>query len=470
MKDLQAIFKALNTSEINWIRHVLNYKNGNTKQNKKLLLFNLLVEQNNISDAKASQLIYKRKPGSAYSHLKKRLKEDIFKYVSSCPNHESSLNINESAPDIKCHELLVKIRWILDKGLNNQAKELIESALNFALKYELIPALVYLNEILLSHKLKPIGNVNNYLTEYIKIITLRVQIKNEMDKLSIHHQEEAPVNLKKTWYHFEVKTIRQEINLRNFDSALHKALTVLQQISKYTALDFPAMKAETGLLLAHIYICLSNSYQAEKYARFALKFLDKQQSDIAREILFFSYFRAPKISALEQLLTGEKDQNASKWSLYKAFFLHMQGKYKESISMLQNEKSVWGDKSTTVIGYKLLEIMNLLDLREYDWFELRLDTFRKLLKRFPISHYKRFHSVFYLLKKLSALSYQIEELVVHEVEIILALKEEREELYWNPLGPEVIRFENWLIKKLQNTRNLGYRNNFLLEGHKAIIN
>ncbi|NJM15271.1 MAG: hypothetical protein HC896_07740 [Bacteroidales bacterium] len=169
MKNLLNLFHSLKTSEVNWIAHMLSFKAGPAKQNKKLQLFNLLQHNSPLSDQKACELIYHKKPDSAFSHLKKRLQDDIISYASLYQANKAT----KANPEARCQELLVKTKWSLDRGLYDHAAELIDATTAIARQYELIPILINLYEIVRVHKLQPAFNVIDYLNEYVKIISNR---------------------------------------------------------------------------------------------------------------------------------------------------------------------------------------------------------------------------------------------------------------------------------------------------------
>ena len=78
MEKLQRLINSLKPSEIQLIEDFYKAKyNGNTADNKRLQLFQLIAKGKVSSNEEAAQLLYHQKRNSALSHLKKRV-EEIF--------------------------------------------------------------------------------------------------------------------------------------------------------------------------------------------------------------------------------------------------------------------------------------------------------------------------------------------------------------------------------------------------------
>ncbi|NJM15272.1 MAG: hypothetical protein HC896_07745 [Bacteroidales bacterium] len=188
--------------------------------------------------------------------------------------------------------------------------------------------------------------------------------------------------------------VRQCFANRDYLPALEKALEVFEQVIGEKSLNIPRTKAETAMVLAQLYLCLHEPFLAECYARFALNCVSNGQKEAVYELLFFCNFKTLNTEALMELVALNRHVNdpaqACKWTLFEAACLHQQGKYRESLHTLQNERGTWGDKSGIAVAHKMLELMNLIDLHQYEWIELRLDALRKLLKRFWNRHTKGF--------------------------------------------------------------------------------
>jgi tetratricopeptide (TPR) repeat protein len=371
----------------------------------------------------------------------------VLRYASIF-QHIENINIQSASPNSKCHELLIRIKWSLEKGLNEQAWELIDMVVDIAEKFELMPTLIYLNELLLSHGLGPLDNVDGYIHEYMKILAERAG-SNTLTK-EIHGKRNAEtIETSTAWYYREKRELLNAYTRYEYSFALQKALLLREKVDSLNALNVTSIKVESYLMLAKIYVCISETEMAVNYLKLAKHHSLPEYNDIINELLFYCYLRSKNEMALENLLKHAPYTTSRKysirWKLYKAGFLYLKGEFKESINLLQNERGIWGDRSGIVIGYKLLEIMNLILIKDYDWFELKLDTFRKLLQRFPDTGFKRFHVILYLLKKISGSNYATEQLVKTEKDIINALQSGKGEYHWNPLGPEIIRFDEWLL-------------------------
>jgi len=452
MKDLFLLYSKLKTAEINWILHILSFKNTNSKKSKKLQLYNILCNYEYMNDEKACKLIYNRKPNSAFSHLKKRLKNDMIKYASVFPAGESSTE-NDFFSESRFNEQLLKIQWLLDRNLQGEASELINSSLAQAKKQEHIPSLVYLNEIMFSNNFNSNSDLDLYAKEYATIISSRTPT---------HVERETDYNackMKKTWYYGEIESIKKLLNEKKYSTSLRNAIALQEEVTQFEALNVLPIKLELLCLIARINIYLSKTAEAEQ-CLIQAQTLSKKPSEQLNELKFICFFRKSNFSKLENLLFNTyKSSKKCKWILYKAYYLHIKGMFKDSLMQLNDTNELWGDKTGLILGFKFLEIKNLLELKDFSWVELRLDSLRKLLRRFQEPRFSRFHATYRLLNKLPAIDYDFQRLKQSESDLIETLKNGCDDYSWDPFGPELIRIEDWIAHKtlLQDYASPSYK-------------
>lgn len=434
MKDLHSLYNALSPIEVNWIRHIFNFRQIKGKSNKRQELFELIVSNGNLDNVSACKKLYNSKPNSAFSHLKKRLKEDILKYAAMAPKHEN-IRLQDTSPELLCQEKLTKLMWAMDKGLEKESMQLIMVAHEIAEAHNLPSVKKYLYNIIEKHplvwKLKHIIPSNR--------------------KACLECGDSTGLPAKNNVFNDKLLCIESSLSSHKYKDALQQAISLETDTAAKSEVG-DSKFAETKMLIAKISLCLSDVYLAEKYALSAKKSLPSSKLLSLRELLFFCYFRKHDNEELNILFRPQKDYDDAgesvKWVLYKSYFLHSKGQFKESLKLLQNTKGVWGDKSGVTIGYKLLEMMNLISINDLDWFELKLDSFRKLVKRFKEPEFQRFSTIAQLLKKYALHNYDLDALKEKEHKTILLLSENSNpENAWNPLGPEVIPMEEWLFNR-----------------------
>ena len=100
-----------------------------------------------------------------------------------------------------------------------------------------------------------------------------------------------------------------------------------------------------------------------------------------------------------------------------------------------------------VLGQRLLGLITILELKDYDWFEYRLECFRKTLQSLNGDATTRIKLVYRLLKELIKHNYDYRRLVNREQQTIDCLTQVEGPNAWDPMGMEVVEIPQWLLNK-----------------------
>jgi alpha-D-ribose 1-methylphosphonate 5-triphosphate synthase subunit PhnL len=106
----------------------------------------------------------------------------------------------------------------------------------------------------------------------------------------------------------------------------------------------------------------------------------------------------------------------------------------------------WKDELN--IQFRILEVLQLLELEDYDWIDFKLETLRKFVSRNRKLKNPRIDGIIKVLYALQAKSYDLTRLNKSTLELIKKLNSSEKGWEWNPLGFELVRFDAWLERKM----------------------
>ncbi len=484
MKNLAALIKILMPGEIRLVRHF--YKmNSNAEERKRATLFELVINNPDITDAKAAKKLYDSKPNSAFSHLKARLKKDILNVLFlhdaskkfDSPYYKAMFEVNK----ILNQAFILRVRGAFDEAVN-----LLNSAATMAEKYELPAEQVLVQQALrrMIHRIKD----EKVLAEYNESISKNVEMLEDLMKveefsyvLSVPslfstnkkvsnpaYREEMMDYLKETyektlspkvgfWYYMTV--VERETKLRNNEKALSLGLKFLKLVKESPSIYSDSNWAGVNMTVAGILIHCSEYRRAIGYARTAVKYFATGLMNelMATETLFFGQFRnkdyedahetVEKIFHHPRLKTNKFYH--AKWLYLRANLEFMEERYDDAMKTLNMNTELTKDKSGWLLGYRLLEMMIMIENEDYEWVDFKIDSFRKLLERQKEQNIQRAKLIHTILNGLVKNHFDFEETSIDESRNYKALIKAQDELYWDPMGFEVIRFDEWFGNKVK---------------------
>lgn len=137
------------------------------------------------------------------------------------------------------------------------------------------------------------------------------------------------------------------------------------------------------------------------------------------------------------------------WSLLKSGLLFMQNKFRESNTWLLSHENLLNEKSHTILWAKLLELLNILEMQDYDWFEYKLESFRKRLRRCGMQSMERIWILYQLFNSLRKYDYNYKTTFLDEQTNLAILQSKDQSLGWDPMSYELMDTSKWFMAKLR---------------------
>ena len=106
------------------------------------------------------------------------------------------------------------------------------------------------------------------------------------------------------------------------------------------------------------------------------------------------------------------------------------------------------DKTGWFVGFKLLLIYITFEQKDYYWLEFQLESFRKLLQRNKEANFARakvIHKIAQALLKVGGDFKKIKQTNDKDLQLLIG---EEGDMAWDPTGYEVVRFDEWFLKKV----------------------
>jgi tetratricopeptide (TPR) repeat protein len=482
MDGLIRIIKILKPAEIKFIEKFYGAKEQKT-YSKRLLLFRLISEGKVKSNKEAAALIYRHSGGSKLSQLKKRLKEDILNVMLLMPAEKVYASPFAKA-ELMCRKLLIQGKFLLTRGDYEDALGILKKVSQTAGRFELHDVKLAVDDLLRTHLgiklgIKAYLQYTNQIESHLEALQELLYAKEYSHLMMIPHLFEAnkekeqgfsgqqglarlQAGFEKTrsnwvgfWYY--LAAIHYCCSRKEYQQAHTYALELKELIERQPAICSIPNQAGVCLELARILIHLKKYDEATAHAAMAVsKFSPGMLNELqALEVLYYAHFRnqnyqdASQVTdrAIRHQQIRSNQFFQGKWFFLEANRLFAEGRHTESLRTLQTNAQLRKDKSGWSLGYKLLEMLNLLELKEYDWFDFNLESFRKLLQQEVGQNPDRCKSIYQIFKSLLKTNFHFPSTLQQESGNMSLLTDATGSYYWDPMGYEVIKVDVWLAGK-----------------------
>lgn len=481
MEKITQLVRSLSKREVR-----LFYKyaalSGKNKYNLKIQLFNFLLEKTEISDEIVAKSL-NIKSAASLSMLKNRLQTDIMKLLVFS-GEESRFFSKVLRARYQVNKKLAECYILDNRNLKALSFESARRAELIATKYDLATAKVAINEFLLNSfpmrgpkifkniKAKTDAELNNQmdhikaqdlakqLTSFVNFEANKIKSKQELGRKAVAELEELvkqnPSDRIKFYYYRSKITYTEDI--QDFKTYYETCLTFLDLIKSSPRVNSSDNLGGSYMMLAAGSMHLGHFGDAINQCEIGAPYFFKDSNnDInLKSILFHAYLGAGKIQeAIELIEKLRSIKSIKRGSLhyykllyYDANIKFLQGNYSGCMSFLKRHSFLKADKSGWRLGYKVLEMMCIIEMQNYDWLPYRLETFRKLLSDIKTENTARPKLINKLLKRLIKENFNFDKTTEKLQAEFDLLRSNTGEYYCYPIGYEVIRFDEWWASKL----------------------
>ncbi|MBK7035140.1 MAG: hypothetical protein IPH42_02055 [Bacteroidetes bacterium] len=442
MKKITQLIQTFSPNEINSLRkyYAINSRQDSILRNK---LFEIVVENNPKSDKEAAEKLG-TKTGAAFSMLKKRFYQDALKILFWGEGSKRfKSKFYESRYRVRM--MIMEADILLDRQLITSAREVLVKAERIADKYELTEELLLLKDLkqtrrglsrtlpkyhqLTKDKITHINDIKDKILafDYHRQITMPNIYNANKDLTYIEKSKEANILLKELVdrnpnANILSSYLKSQIVYYHLTSdymeCLNVALPYAELIRTSPAVHSKDAMGSAGLYLSNINLQIYNFSESIKYANDYMHYFynGSPNQEALHENLFVCYLMLKDYSnAYKQIEIVSKFKIVkpgnlifSRWVFYRANLDFAQKNFNEALELLQKQTMLTKDKSGYWVGYKILEMLCIIELKNYDWLEYRTETFRKLLSKVKTKNVARPKIILHLLKALIKENYNFE--------------------------------------------------------------
>lgn len=487
VEKLTQLINSLNKKEIRAIRRFFKVTRMNA-DTLKSRLFDILVEKKGISDSKVSKLLKRNATDPSFSMLKLRLKDDIIK-ILVWEGGAKSFTSKAHEAKYNCRLMIMEAEILITRELPQLAEETLQKAFRLAKHYELTNESILINELLQtqvglkkglsSYRFYADNNQQNFDLIKEKFLAQDYFRKLNMPNLFFANKEmnykqkskEATAELRelsnkskstqvKFWY------LRSEIYYNHLIADYQKARDYAMDFIKFVE-DSPIVYSKDNLGGANMQLAIINIYlgkykEAIQHANGAIALFVKGSVNMinAMDCKYSACLYDGDFESASEILKEIKKIKLyknnpltnSKWLYYEANLYFLLKKFDDALATLQKQTELTSDKSGWRLGYKILEMMCIAELKYFDWIDFRIETFRKLLSDVRKENIARPKIIYQLLKSFIKNAYEFDKATEMNEEHLALLHEAKDAFSWDPRGYEIIRFETWWNSKLKRVR------------------
>lgn len=491
MKNLLPIVNSLDGKEKRLIRKFLSIQTNGMEQ-KKLQLFDIILDKKVGDDKEACHILYNSEPNSAFSHVKRRLKKDLLNFIllQDAKRKDSPKRVQA---EVDCRRMTLQGQLLLQRGIYDEGEKLLNAALDLAETYEMFSEVLsirnYLRTIFGFRKglevfEKYSENMDYALEELGKWLKIRkyynqIALPNEFQTNKMMGVkdvgEKILADLEKfegkesserfTFWYYVSKMHYYNIN-KNFEKAREFSKEPLKLAQKGSIMSSKTNYAGILKDIIFIHINLGDNEQAVEYSREAVKTFRKGTMNELRamDYLLFAHLRNEDYDAAtkvvedalkhKQINTGNKLIKA-RWLFFRANLEYLQGDLNAAAKSLSTNDHITSDKSGWNLGYKLLQMMIHIDENDLFLVDYQIKNFNRLLspKKTETENIGRARVISKVIRLFIKHRGDFKETFEVAKDEIAVLSEGKDELFWDPMGYEVIRFDEWLKRKRDEKKN-----------------
>ena len=473
MKKIVQLINSLKPHEVKLIKNYYR-KNKRRKNEIRLRLFS------NILKGKLSNITTS---DSSFSHLKSRVEKDIINLISSQDIDKIyAMDFAKSAFRVK--QEIIQSELLFNRGAYLKAVKMVEELRVISLNYELFEERVKINDMLRSHlaanlkdkrievlsseierDLKNLSWLMESKSNYLKALTANsFSSKEEESNFIAKYSKEIGRVFKINRSHrigmlYYVCRIRQFSTKHSFNMALSEALKFKDLIEESCILNTGGNNLRILTEISKIQFNLKlypesykNALKAREYG-----YVGVLAELRLIELLFLISFQARRIRVAKKhleegskhnIILGEKGFLQAKWSFYDAALLFLNKKYSNSKELLDKlvKRDFKKDEYKWFIGFLVLKIIIEFELENKEGAINRLRYFRLHMLKYKIKD-RRIKTIYKIFKSLGENSCYDITYKKHK-KLFVKLKTGKDEFYWNPLGYEIIRFDEWFVNKV----------------------
>lgn len=483
MESLQSLIKVLRPSEKRLLLHYYS-RVTNSEEKLRLKLFTLIESGEVSTDDEARTKLNSQGGISAYSHLKARLKNDILNVLLMQDTDKRFAQQNRAA-ELDCRKKVAQSHLLLLRGAKIEGMNVLNKAIHTADRYELFAERLQINHLLREHFIGAVSasemirlnreiasDMERYQAllfveeqsfllsspEFSKSLRVEadekknVELIDELGKLYKKHKL-ARIGF---WYYMAASEYYAA--RKNYTEVVSIGLKFLKLVEKSHAVRSKNNIAGVNQTLGSAYLEIHQFSKATSHFKTSEKLfpaagfnrLQTLQLLVQSEAADASYQSAlthveiamnhPRIKAREHLIP--------RWLFIKASLEFLGQDIDLSFKTINKDGYLLKQQDEWNVQYRLLEMMQLVEIKDEEWLDFKLDATRKFLTRHKDLDNPRVRIAVDVLGILVRKGLNFSEIPAKHQAILQLSLTNADGYEWNPSGPEIVRFDKWALSKI----------------------
>ena len=459
---------------------------------RKLGLFNQIAENADVSDKKLSSELFQSLPDNNLMHLKRETYKSLLNFIYHTNLRKNERENKAAQAERNCHMYLDVARSLLNRGLNENAKNVIQNVQQVCEKYELFLIKIKANSLYRECIGNQIGDIAyeevthsirddiRGIENYLRVFEMRDRALNPTPFMLEQKEEYISMLEESIEYLMETKlqTHSPVIELRYLEVMARYCEVNSQWKESYTLLQKGYRLIRENPALQNEYWTRHISFKLSELALYLRKYDEAQRhiSDLMRmtnprtldyTLLLQRFFRISLHAgkwkdaehAIEQvnvkkILRETNWQRFILWQLNRAALLLLSDNAEGYTKAMNTARRHLPNTKSTPVSLLYLECLYFLKTGELDKLEMRIQMLTRKLRGEPDTH--RWKSILRVLKETVKKYGNYFDLEEKTFIALYSLVRETKWHSWNCLGEEIIHFGSFFsdIYREKTRKNL----------------
>ena len=455
----------------------------NAEENLRLHLFKMLDAGHTDSQTVKKKLATDVS-ASSFAHLKRRLKEDI---LSVLLVKESSKRIAQAnrAAQFECIKKIAQAHVMILRGVQTEGVKVLRKTIQTAERFEFIGEKLQINHLLreylisfastseLQHLNKEISKdliryqALLYVEEQSVLLAnpemskgLRaksnekkyIQLIDDLEKLYKKHKL-ARIGF---WYYMAATEFHT--TQKNFELVVNLGLSFLRLVERSPAIKSKNNLAGVNQTVGLAQLELRNFFEAKNHLSVAEKHFPSAGFNRLQSLQFLGLAQmadqdyAGIMQTIEKAMMhpriGAREHFLPQWLYIKACGEFLTSDIDSAFKTLNQNGDLMKQRDDWNIQFRMLEMLILIELKDEEWLEFKLDATRKFLTRYKKLDTPRVRASIELISNLLRRELDYDAISKKNNETLELCLNEAEGFEWNPAGLEIVRFDSWIKGKI----------------------
>lgn len=485
MDRLKGIVKVLRKGEKRLLRHLYS-ATTNGEDRLRLELFNLIESGKVTTDEEALIELGRTHSRSAFSHLKTRLRDDMLNVLLLQEASKRVPQANRVAA-FECRKKLAQAYVLIPRGAFREGVEILKTAKAQAVKYELVAEHILIDQLVremvhLIKDVKQLHELNDTInrnmavwadilrSEEISLVMTLPHLYKEsediedgmlrserIDELRDLYRSSGSARVGFWYFLAYIEFANRNSMFTDAIEAGHKFIELVR--------DNPSVWSKNNMAGANQ--MLGTAYlNTRDYSNAAHHFnIADQNFPVAgnnrlanMEMLFRARLnmgdltnatRTVEAAMIHPRIKSRAD-TLPRWYYFQSCIQLLSGDADSAYTTLNREGHLIKQRDEWNVWFRILEIMVMIEQRDEEWIDFKLQTLRKFIARYRKLGTPRVKASIEILSALIRNSLEFNSLGRKAEEALANCLSESDGYKWSPEGAEVIRMDFWIRSRRKN--------------------